>query len=302
MKDLRICIINFWHGFNYYDNIFIWLLKHKYNIIYDDINPDLVINGVNEYCKYKNSSIVYFCGEPTYPDLDNFKADYGLSCFYIDNNKHFRFPIYLYYLYDFLKNGDIDDFDYYFKKRDYNKDILKTKNKFCCFIQGGRKEGYDQFRDDFYKKFISYNYKKIDCPGTRYNNMAPIGGGSNHEGLISSRIKREFIKPYKFIISFENASVVNGYDGVMDVKVFDALTSNVLPIYWGNRKVNDELNNKCFINWYDYNDDDKVIQKVIEIDNNDDLYIQYMMEPPTYKNDFLNIDYLISIFDKILNK
>jgi hypothetical protein len=307
MKTIRI-----WFDRGYFgdlnDNVVTWILRKKYNVILDSINPDILICDNNNADKYDSNKCIkiYYSGEPYYPSLSYFNEGhyhYGFSSFYINDmgDNHFRFPQYLWTSYQYIKDGDINSFDYFFKKREYNKDILKIKNKFCCFIQGGPIDGNGQYRDTFYKKMVDLKYKHIDCPGTRYNNMPRLLGDSSNSPF-QSKMKREFIKPYKFIISFESVSIVNGYDGLTDLKVFDCFPSNTLPIYWGNRLIHKDVNTKAIINCHEYINIEKIFDKIIEIDNNDTMYIDYMIEPPVYNNCLLDTDYLLNIFEKIINK
>ena len=57
----------------------------------------------------------------------------------------------------------------------------------------------------------------------------------------------------------------------------------------------------CRFIWADYNNEDDVIAKIIEIDNNDQLYLDIANQQYTYDNKYFNINYLISLFDKIIN-
>lgn len=291
MRQLKIWIEPIWSNFNVKYNIFTHILSKSYNLIFDQTDPEIVI-GNNP--RYNRAKTIYFHGEPVYGRWD---FNYSLVPFYdIPDDRQIRFPLYLYYLYDFLLDGTIDSFDYFFRKRNRSE----NKTNFCNFICGGPQDGYEQFRDIFFKKLNKY--KKIDCPGSRYNNMARLEGGS-HDGLEASRIKRRFIREnnYKFTLSFENTSEKDGYYGYTSEKLLDAMVSNTLPIYWGNIHIDREFNTKSFINYHDYKSDDEVIEKIIELDNDEELYNSYMIEPLTLYNDYLNEDFLVEIFEKIIN-
>jgi len=290
MKELKIWIEPKWTTFDVQNNIFTYLLKKKYNLNFDKHNPDFVIG------EYHIGKTICFHGEPSY---GKGSCTHALVPYYdIPDEKQIRFPLYLYYLYDFIRDGTIDSFHYFFRKRN-NENILSTKKNFCNFICGGPLNGNGQFRDEFFEKLNKY--KKIDCPGSRYNNMERLIGGSYNQ-LEASRIKRKFIKDggYKFTLSFENTSTRDGYNGYTSEKLLDAMVTNTLPIYWGNILINKEFNNRAFINYHDFQSDEEVIDKIIEIDKNDELYIKYMCEPLSYKNDYLNEDFLIDILDKII--
>ena len=76
-----------------------------------------------------------------------------------------------------------------------------------------------------------------------------------------------------------------------------------IPIYWGNIRIGEDFNNNSFINWHDYGNDEDCIKRIIEVDNNDSLYMDYINS--NYVSDKTNsvftTDYLIDIFEQIIN-
>lgn len=244
MIDLRICFINFWYDFDVNDNIFTHILNKKYNIIIDYQNPDIVFTGAQ--CDKYLGKRVFFCGEPS--TIIPIKCDFALMQYNIDLHNVERFPLYLYYIYDFMKKGTIKDFNFFNNDRFFTKEDLITKNKFCNFIASGNCVGEGTFRDKFVKELMKY--KKIDCPGTRFNNMEKLYGSSNN-GLEASLYKREFIKKYKFTIGFENTSTLNDCNGYTTEKFIEPLVSNTLLLYYGNINIDKEFNTKSFLNYHD---------------------------------------------------
>jgi len=115
-------------------------------------------------------------------------------------------------------------------------------------------------------------HKKVDCPGKSLNNMPSI----DIEGAARWVSKVEFIKRHKFTIAFENESSPN----YVTEKIFDALLVNSVPIYWGSPKITEYFNPDAFINCHDYDSFDRVIDQIIEVDNDDDLYRKYTDAPP----------------------
>jgi len=58
-----------------------------------------------------------------------------------------------------------------------------------------------------------------------------------------------------------------------------------LPIYWGDPEVGRDFNPKSLINYYDCGRNlDDVVEKVIAVDRDDDLYAQYIREPYFHQN------------------
>ena len=73
-----------------------------------------------------------------------------------------------------------------------------------------------------------------------------------------------------------------------------------IPIYWGNPEINKDFNVKSFLNWSDYGSNEKLAERIVEIDNDDDLYMDYMKENYSSNDELFKIDYLVDIFEEIL--
>ena len=87
--------------------------------------------------------------------------------------------------------------------------------------------------------------------------------------------KQEFISNYKFNIAFEN-SAVRGYT---TEKIMDAMTANTLPIYWGNPWIGKDFNERSFINVNAFSSLEEAVQRIVELDTNDEQYLNIMKEP-----------------------
>ena len=147
-----------------------------------------------------------------------------------------------------------------------------AKRKFCNFIYSNFNFGNNtQNRVDFCKKLAQY--KHIDCPGKVLNNMK--NSINARDGVDWVQGKMDFISNYKFTIAFEN----NIFRGYTTEKLYQPFQVNSIPIYSGNPDVLEDYNPKAFINVADYKNFDEVIEKVIELDNNDELYMQMLREP-----------------------
>ncbi len=116
--------------------------------------------------------------------------------------------------------------------------IINSKTKFCNFLYGHKVP----YREAFFKELSKY--KKIDAPGKSMNNMPSID--SIYSGDMWDR-KRQFLKPYKFTISFEN----NSYPGYQTEKIYDAMLENSIPIYCGDPYIHNLFNTKSFLNAFD---------------------------------------------------
>jgi hypothetical protein len=59
----------------------------------------------------------------------------------------------------------------------------------------------------------------------------------------------------------------------------EPMTVNSIPIYWGNPLINKEFNQKSFVNFYDFNDINKMIEYIIELDKDDTKYLEMLNQP-----------------------
>ena len=146
-----------------------------------------------------------------------------------------------------------------------------AKRKFCNFIYSNQYRGNNvRSRIDFC--LALEKYKHVDCPGKCLNNMAGLSSG---EKINWSEEKIEFLKNYKFTIAFEN-SIAAGY---ATEKIWHPFMADSVPIYLGSSTISEDFNSKAFINVADYKNFDEVIERIKELDNNDELYMQMLREP-----------------------
>jgi hypothetical protein len=57
------------------------------------------------------------------------------------------------------------------------------------------------------------------------------------------------------------------------------MTVNSIPLYWGNPLIDREFNTKSFINFYDFKNQSEMIDFIIELDKNDDKYLEMLNQP-----------------------
>jgi hypothetical protein len=106
--------------------------------------------------------------------------------------------------------------------------------------------------------------KQVDSGGSVLNN---VGGRVPDKG--------EFIKDYKFVISFEN-SALKGYT---PEKILEPIFEDCIPIYWGNTLVENDFNAKRFIDYAKFDTEEKLINRILEIDKNEELAVDMLMQP-----------------------
>lgn len=311
-KVIKINFRNCGGDLNPENNFFTNLLRRTYDVIIDD-NPDLIFYSVypespkdQKDLSKKGDSIrkispelyimtrkiysgvknilhkekevqhptedaikIFYSSEKIKPDMS--KCDFAFSDCpeeEINHPNHTRLLPHL--LTDFLFK---DEKELPFKREvDFQK-IKNEKTKFCNFL-------YFQdvsLRNKFFSRLSKY--KKIDSPGRCMNNMPSIGNYKSAKGSRGSinwaQEKLDFIKDYKFTIAFEN-EIAEGYT---TEKLVHPLLVNSIPIYFGNKKVGRDFNEKCFINYHDFKSMKDLINHIIEVDTNDELYKEYIEQP-----------------------
>lgn len=304
--------IRYFCDFNCFDrqnNLLTWALSHSFNLIFDEVSPDIVLTGNDlspDLVKYKNSKIIYYNGEPFLSwsgDIDKNVIDKALTNFNFDDPLFERVPLILHYNYEYFKNGYINDYEFLLKEK---PNITNVPSKFCSFV--ARANGYPSCpRGYFYNKLS--NYKNINSHGSYLNNSPsiPIGDTSKYE---NSLFKVKCISNYKFNLCFENSHgctkspIDHTYvsdSGYVSEKIYEALISNTIPIYWGSKGIHNDLNTKRFINYYDYNDFDAMIEKIIEIDNDDNLFLDIVNENyvDNKSESIFKKEYIVELMKKI---
>ena len=245
-KKIKIDFSDFWGGFDKTDNYFYNLLKEEFDVEISS-NPDYLFFSLfgNQHQNYKCVKIFY-TGENIAPPLGY--CQYSFSFDYLDDSRNYRLPHYL--LYD----------GYYELQREKIIEESMVNRKFCNFVASN---GDCQERNHLVQELSKY--KKVDCGGRWMNNIG---------GPVSD--KRKFQSEYKFSIAFENNAYRPQNPGYTTEKIMEPMTVNSIPIYWGNPKIDLEFNTKSFINFYDFKSESDMIEYIIELDKNDDRYLEML--------------------------
>jgi len=168
------------------------------------------------------------------------------------------------------------------------KKYLNDKNKFCAFIVSNP----NSFERIYFFNKLN-KYKKVDSLGAYLNNVGTYLPGGK---------EIEILRDYKFCIYFENSF----FDDYITEKIFNALEMNTIPIYRGAPNLREYINTDCIINFDDNKKSyDKMIDKIIELDNDDKMYEAFfnseLFDTIEKKNRIQNIDKTLKLFyDKIL--
>ena len=116
--------------------------------------------------------------------------------------------------------------------------------------------------------------------------------------------KSDFQRKCKFTLCFEST---NHY-GFVTEKIMDAFYADTIPVYYGSPTVTEIFNKDAFINVADYDSFDAAIEKIIELDQNDEAYLNMLRQPilvdPEYPARLEKAlgEYVCHIFDQPLEK
>ena len=250
MKKIKVNFVDFWGSFNPNDNFILDALKKNFDVELSD-NPDFLFCSSfgKKFLKY-DCVRIHYEGENLSPDFNLY--DYALGFAYITfDDRYLRLPHYVLYP-DACKMA--------LAKHTLTDEEYKKHNKFCNYVISNAMSSPE--RSSMIK--VLESYKKVDSGGKYKNNVG---------GPVKDKI--EFEKSYKFTMAIEN-SPSNGYT---TEKIIEAFAGATIPIYYGSKDIAKEFNEKAFINCHNYNSFEEVLERVKEIDNNDEMFLSMVKEP-----------------------
>ena len=287
-KTIRVKFVGFWGGFVPEKTRIFLDLSKLYNVEITD-SPDYIIcscfEPLYDYCNYPQIRIMDV-GENYIPDLN--LVDYAIS----------RYPV---SLLDrcFFHPGCIDfrgRFEALLKSRgQFGIDFVNSKQYFANFIASHDSE--DNIRGDFFK--LLSQYKRVESPGTYLNNME-----SDISVNWKDNSKTDFQRQCKFTLCFE--STKSG--GFVTEKITDAFYSDTIPVYFGSEEIFNIYNKDAIIFCRSREDFDMTVQRIIELDNNDEKYLEMINQPilnPKFDYQQFRADYeafLRNIFEQPLDQ
>lgn len=248
METIKIKFGYFWKEFNEEDNMFTRALSQNYKVELSD-KPDLYFfthayNGKRDYLHYKCHRV--FLG------WENVRADWNCcdyvldSDFYTNKPRHKRWPIWAAWNTQLLVQPK-------------QPNLFAHKKKFACMVVSNARA---KERIEFFHQLSKY--KKVDSGGRYLNNVG---------GPVAN--KMDFIRDYKFVISFENSS----YPGYTTEKLIEPMLVNSIPVYWGNTEVGKDFNTRSFVHVNRFASYKEAVEYIIELDTDDAKYRQMVAEP-----------------------
>ncbi len=263
------------------ENQFTQILRKAYDIEISDRPDVLIFTEGGHLNRLYTCKKVFWTGESLLPDWS--RTDYAMTCHYLDEPRHLRMPYYVWGTgakpEDLIKaNWDIPE-------------TMASKQQFCSFMVANGNRKRTGPRIDFFDKL--HARKHVDSGGPVKNNIGrtiPRGGYHKHD----------FLKPYKFNICWENKSL----PGYTTEKLIEAVWARSIPIYWGSPRVGEEFNKDSFLDRNDFDSDEALIEKILEIDA-DDAQWEAMLRAPFFHNDtpsqYYTDEYVLEFFERILS-
>jgi len=240
------------------NNVIVKTLKKHYNVIRSN-TPDYLFfseGSQGEFLKHDCIKIFY-AFENIKPNFN--LCDYAISLFDMEyEDRHLRIPPF------FIDPHGVSGYIGAINKHIFTIEDLKKKEGFCSMVTSNAIAA-TPYRGMFFN-LLSEKYKRVDSGGRDFNNMG-----------YRVKDKQEFLSKYKFSLAFENSMYY------VTEKIVDAFGAKTIPIYWGDPNIGRDFNTKAFINCHEYESFEQVIERIKEIDNDDELYLQMMREPAFIK-------------------
>ncbi len=278
-EKIRINFVDFWPNLLKEDNYFYHLLNEEYDVVIDEQNPDLLFFSV-DYKKEKqhklfdnsNTKKIFFTGENVEANYEDCHA--SLSFLKNDDKRNYRLPLWALFInwfnVPYNKKRDqaylISEEDLLIVKKD-----LKINKNFCSFVASNPSGK----RLEFVPKLHSKKY--VDCGGSLLNNT-----GKKIKGRGDQKWKIKYISKFRFNIAFEN-EIGEGY---VTEKILHPMSVNSIPIYWGSDLVTQDFNPESFINVRNYENDEELIDTILDLENNKELYMEKLAKPWFKDNKF----------------
>lgn len=152
--------------------------------------------------------------------------------------------------------------------------VYTKRNKFAVFAYSNCNDFYEGV---LARKTFYYLIQKM-------TNYAVTNLGSCYKDIIKENYYEKndtMFTTFKFVIAFENQCI----PGYISEKFINAILSGSIPVYRGAADIGKYFNTKAFINVNDFDSYEEVVNYMIEISNNEELFKKIINEP-ILANDF----------------
>lgn len=258
---------NWWPGFEnktdanhigFFEILFLQTKMKNFEITNDINKANVLLEAgitdpkIRESKKWKYK--INFIGEPGLPEHEK----YDLVLTSINNIKNVvDLPLSVAYIH--CNN---------FLPRLVNRNKINTvPEHFCSFIVSNPK---CEIRNKLFEKLN--NYKKVNSMGRYANNT----GYNIHYPYWSNEFFN-ILGSHKFMICCENTKM----ETYSTEKIVNPYISYTIPIYWGSHNIKNIFNHESMLFLEDETEEsfDKLINKIIELDNDDNKYLEFINRP-----------------------
>ncbi|WP_379967858.1 glycosyltransferase family 10 domain-containing protein [Epilithonimonas sp. UC225_85] len=273
----KVRYYNFWALPNSDACWFTQFLKHK-NTIPDGRKINfLSVVGNPKISYFIRSPKIFFTGEnidnadhPSYLfkkyHLKNHDLSLGFS--FLDDEKYLRFPLWI--LYMIPANASFEDIKTLINSyNNPNHRLNKNRQNFCSNISRADNNGIRKTIIDLLNPI-----ETVKCAGSFLKNTNDL-----QEKFGDDKI--EYLKTFKFNICPENSNT-NGY---VTEKLFEAIISGSIPIYWGSdNKPDPKIINQDAVLFFDPENPQVLFDKVNLLWNDEKAYEEFCQIKPFTEN------------------
>ncbi|MBE6415986.1 MAG: hypothetical protein E7032_05565 [Akkermansiaceae bacterium] len=238
--------------------------ERDFTPIVDEDHPDIIVFSCFgfRHLDYPDALRIFFSGENLKPDFST--CDYSLGCVKMDyRGKHLWVPFSNYKLMNVEPNLPPISSE-------------MARRKFCSFIYSQDKIGEGTLLRIRFCEQLMRDYKHVDCPGRVLHNLDAPELAARNDAANWLESKRRFLSNYKFNIAFENSAA----PGYITEKLSDAFLGNTVPIYWGSDGDSTPFPKEAMICANDYPTLEALIERIKEVDENDELYLRMLAANP----------------------
>ena len=295
---------NWWNGFftrvdgnniGFFEKLLPFTKLKNFEIT-NDVNKGNVLieagkptNNIINMKKWKLK--INFIGEPVFPGYEKYDI--------ITNEHYNKYDIVLTSINNINNIVDLPVSIMYILGNNFIPRLITPRNikqippYFCCFIVSNIR------CEERNKMFhLLNNYKKVNSGGNYCNN---IGNVIRYPWWSNEFLN--FISQHKFMICFENTKM----ETYSTEKIVNTYLSQTIPIYWASDNVKNIFNINSSTIFLEYETEESfnnVVKQVIELDNNDEKYLEFINRPifNEHNKDFWNKNYTYKALGEKINK
>jgi hypothetical protein len=240
---------------------FMHLLQPKYDITIADTPDFLFYSHIGHRHRLYNCVKIFHTQEKYLPNWK--ECDYAVVSVLADDPRAAYLPIYAFDgMAEHLVRPSIPD-----------PLLIRSQKPYFCGLVCAYADRSVRRRVNFFHELN--RHRKVDSSGRALNNVGFRLGMADRYGT-----KVRWLQNYRFNLAFENARRA----GWTTEKLVDPLHVHTIPIYWGDPRVGEYFNPKCFIHADDFSSDRELAEYVLHVDQTPELYARYIQATPFHGN------------------